>query len=108
MAGIPTDDEDDDDDIHFCKKCKQVFKKLEDYLEHKVKHDKFKVAYNRARGDKRMVLPTLVMKKETAEKPAAASGQDYSREQTEASAKPRRSNFFHSLLFQLFPDIFII
>ncbi|KAL8564093.1 hypothetical protein ACOMHN_034570 [Nucella lapillus] len=65
--GVATDDE-DEDDIHFCKKCKQVFKKLEAYLEHKVKHDKYKVAYNRAPGDRRMVLPTL-KKKETPKKP---------------------------------------
>ncbi|XP_076458436.1 uncharacterized protein LOC143292132 [Babylonia areolata] len=72
--GVPTDDE-DDDDIHFCKKCKQVFKKLEAYLEHKVKHDKFKVAYNRAPGDRRMVLPTL-KKKETTVKPDTAEDEN--------------------------------
>jgi predicted nucleic acid-binding Zn-ribbon protein len=70
LTGIPTDDE-DDDDIHFCKKCKKVFKKLEEYLEHKVKHDKFKVLYSRAPGDRRMVLPTL-MKKEPAEEKEAS------------------------------------
>ncbi|PVD38547.1 hypothetical protein C0Q70_01163 [Pomacea canaliculata] len=61
--GIPTDDE-DDDDIHFCKKCKQVFNKIEAYLEHKVKHENFKVTYNRSSGDRRMVLPMLVKKEQ--------------------------------------------
>lgn len=63
FTGIPTDDE-DDDDIHFCKKCKQVFNKIEAYLEHKVKHENFKVTYNRSSGDRRMVLPMLVKKEQ--------------------------------------------
>lgn len=93
MTGVITDD-DDEDDIHFCKKCKQVFNKIEAYLEHKVKHDKFKVAYNRAPGDRRMVLPTL-MKKEPFEQSSAAADQEgngaHDPEQA-SSMKPRRKS----------------
>lgn len=82
-----TDDE-DDEDIHFCKKCKQVFNKLDAYLEHKVKHENFKVAYNRASCDRRMVIPTLVRKGQT-NSDADAQGKKYpSSKQENTSAKP--------------------
>ncbi|KAK6169185.1 hypothetical protein SNE40_020284 [Patella caerulea] len=59
--GIATDDE-DDEDIHFCKKCQKVFKSIESYLEHKVKHDNFKVTYSRSNKDKGIVLPKLTQR----------------------------------------------
>ncbi|KAK7507932.1 hypothetical protein BaRGS_00000897 [Batillaria attramentaria] len=86
--GIATDDE-DEDDIHFCKKCKQVFHKIEAYLEHKVKHDKFKVAYNRASGDRRMVLPTLV-KKEPPSVTTDNQDQSNGQENTPVQTKTRK------------------
>ena len=100
FAGVCTDDE-DDDDIHFCKKCRQVFKKIEAYLEHKVKHDKFKMAYSRAPGDRRMVFPTL--KKESLEKPVAEEGQGEDvGTQADTPIRPRKRNV------QLFIDFIFV
>ena len=95
VAGVCTDDE-DDDDIHFCKKCRQVFKKIEAYLEHKVKHDKFKMAYSRAPGDRRMVFPTL--KKEPLEKPVAAEQGEGNGTQADTPVRPRKRNVQLQLL----------
>lgn len=33
-----------DDDVHVCRKCNMVFYNIQKYLEHKVKHDNFKVS----------------------------------------------------------------
>ncbi|XP_048763104.2 transcription factor E4F1-like [Ostrea edulis] len=62
--GFDTDTE-GDEDIHLCKKCKLVFTNLSDYLQHKVKHDNFKVKLSRT-SDRRMLVPQLVQKPEKA------------------------------------------
>lgn len=33
-----------DEDVHVCSKCNIAFYNIEAYLEHKIKHDNFKVA----------------------------------------------------------------
>jgi len=35
--------ENDDDDVHMCRKCNIIFYDVQKYLEHKVKHDNYKV-----------------------------------------------------------------
>lgn len=64
--GFDTDTE-GDEDIHLCKKCKLVFTNLSDYLQHKVKHDNYKVKLSRT-SDRRMLFPQLIQKPEKSEK----------------------------------------
>lgn len=61
VVGAETDN-DSDEDIHYCKKCKKVFTNIQAYLEHKIRHDNFKMTYARSHKDRRMVLPKLVQK----------------------------------------------
>ncbi|XP_046379535.2 transcription factor E4F1-like [Haliotis rufescens] len=61
IEGAETDN-DSDEDIHYCKKCKKVFTNIQAYLEHKIRHDNFKMTYARSHKDRRMVLPKLVQK----------------------------------------------
>ncbi|XP_060064172.1 transcription factor E4F1-like [Ylistrum balloti] len=61
IEGFETDNE-GDEDIHFCKKCRIMFTSLEEYLQHKVKHDNFKVTFSRSGHDRRMVVPKLIQK----------------------------------------------
>lgn len=60
-------DTEGDEDIHLCKKCKLVFTNLSDYLQHKVKHDNYKVKLSRT-SDRRMLFPQLIQKPEKSEK----------------------------------------
>lgn len=66
FVGFDTDTE-GDEDIHLCKKCKLVFTNLSDYLQHKVKHDNYKVKLSRT-SDRRMLFPQLIQKPEKSEK----------------------------------------
>lgn len=66
FIGFDTDTE-GDEDIHLCKKCKLVFTNLSDYLQHKVKHDNYKVKLSRT-SDRRMLFPQLIQKPEKSEK----------------------------------------
>lgn len=66
LVGFDTDTE-GDEDIHLCKKCKLVFTNLSDYLQHKVKHDNYKVKLSRT-SDRRMLFPQLIQKPEKSEK----------------------------------------
>ncbi|XP_021375430.1 transcription factor E4F1-like isoform X1 [Mizuhopecten yessoensis] len=61
LDGFDTDNE-GDEDIHFCKKCRIMFTSLEEYLQHKVKHDNFKVTFSRSGHDRRMIVPKLIQK----------------------------------------------
>ncbi|XP_069125021.1 transcription factor E4F1-like [Argopecten irradians] len=61
IEGFDTDNE-GDEDIHYCKKCRIMFTSLEEYLQHKVKHDNYKVTFSRSGHDRRMVVPKLIQK----------------------------------------------
>ncbi|KAL5019238.1 hypothetical protein ScPMuIL_004960 [Solemya velum] len=56
-------DTDGDEDLHCCGKCKLFFSNLQDYLEHKVKHDKCKVKYTRSKH-RRLIIPNIIEKEE--------------------------------------------
>ncbi|BFZ17605.1 hypothetical protein BsWGS_20643 [Bradybaena similaris] len=61
-------DTDDGDDLHVCRKCNKVFKSLEEYLEHKVKYENYRISQTRSKLDRRMVLPQLVQKQKRKDK----------------------------------------
>lgn len=56
---IDTDGE-GDDDIHFCKRCRLMFTSLQDYLDHKVQHDKYKVSFARNGRNRKLIVPKLI------------------------------------------------
>lgn len=60
---------DDDEDIHVCKKCQITFTNLQDYLEHKIHHDNYRVTFGRSKKDRWMIVPKLqAIEKKTSEK----------------------------------------
>ncbi|CAG5129169.1 unnamed protein product [Candidula unifasciata] len=61
-------DTDDGDDLHVCRKCNKIFKSLEEYLEHKVKYENYRISQTRSKLDRRMVLPQLVQKQKRKDK----------------------------------------
>ncbi|XP_033744051.1 LOW QUALITY PROTEIN: transcription factor E4F1-like [Pecten maximus] len=86
LEGFDTDNE-GDEDIHFCKKCRIMFTSLEEYLQHKVKHDNFKVTFSRSGHDRRMVVPKLIQK----QKDTSAAENENSRTGTEGAEKENTS-----------------
>ncbi|XP_061191303.1 transcription factor E4F1-like [Saccostrea echinata] len=82
--GFDTDTE-GDEDIHLCKKCKLVFTNLSDYLQHKVKHDNYKVKLSRT-SDRRMVVPQLIQKPEKT-KPEKGSEKENIQQKKRAKKK---------------------
>ncbi|XP_076074095.1 uncharacterized protein LOC143045462 [Mytilus galloprovincialis] len=72
LLEIDTDGE-GDDDIHFCKRCRLMFTSLQDYLDHKVQHDKYKVSFTRNGKNRKLIIPKLIQPEDIKHEPGKAN-----------------------------------
>ncbi|XP_060577562.1 transcription factor E4F1-like isoform X2 [Ruditapes philippinarum] len=82
-----------DDDVHVCRRCNMVFYNIQKYLEHKVKHDNFKVKYSKSDVDKRMIMPTLIQRQVRGKKERVVThhaGQDSEKENDQQTKTGKR------------------
>ena len=86
---IDTDGE-GDEDIHFCKRCRLMFTSLQDYLDHKVNHDNFKVSFSRDRKNRKLVVPKLIQPEEIKQEPSTVTA-----DKTDDTEQPKKKRGYY-------------